>query len=68
MPMEGYSLQTGGSARRRVIKPLFKQAPTNVFPTQNEYRVSGVPGHTHNRSAVVSVLVDLARPPGTMRK
>ena len=64
MPMEGYSLQTGGSARRRVIKPLFKQAPTNVFPTQNEYRVSGVPGHTHNSSAVVSVLVDLSRTRG----
>jgi hypothetical protein len=66
MPMDGYVLQTGGSARRRVIKPLNKQEKngTNVYPIQNEYRVSGVPGHTHNSSAVASVLVDLTQTRG----
>lgn len=64
MPMGGFVLQTGGSARRRVIKPLSTQSPTDKFPIQNEYRVTGVPGHTHNSSAVVSVLVDLAKPRG----
>jgi len=64
MPMTGYMLQTGGSARMRVIKPLNKQAATTVFPIQNEYRVSGVPGHTHNSSAVASVLLDLSKKRG----
>ena len=64
MPMSGFHLQTGGSARRRVIKPLNKQAATDQFPIQNEYRVSGVPGHTHNSSAVASVLVDLEKTRG----
>ena len=64
MPMQGYFLQTGGSARRRVIKPLNKQAATDQFPIQNEYRVSGVPGHTHNSSAVASVLVDMVKTRG----
>ena len=59
MPKTGFSLQTGGSARRRIIKPFTKQASTNQFPIENKYRVSGVPGHTHNSSAVLSVLVDL---------
>ena len=54
---EAFTLQTGGSARIRVIKPD-GQAPTIKF------RVSGVPGHTHNASAVASVLVDLERKRG----
>ena len=52
MPHEGFVLQTGGSARKRVIK---------TYGGANEFRVSGVPGHTHNASAVVSVLVNLER-------
>ena len=64
MPMSGFHLQTGGSARKRAIKPLFTQAATDQFPIQNEYRVSGVPGHTHNSSAVVSVLVDMVQTRG----
>ena len=63
MPMSGFRLQTGGSARRRIIKPTHKLASTDQFPIQNEYRVSGVPGHTHNSSAVASVLLpDLLHP------
>ena len=54
---EAFVLQTGGSARRRIIKPD-GEAPTITF------RVSGVPGHTHNASAVASVLCDLARTRG----
>ena len=61
MPKTGFSLQTGGSARRRIIKPQYKQTATDQFPIENRYRVSGVPGHTHNSSAVLSVLVDLKR-------
>jgi len=64
MPMSGFVLQTGGSARLRSIKPLNPQEATDHFPIQNEYRVTGVPGHTHNSSAVVSVLVDLAKERG----
>ena len=49
MPVDGFGLQTGGSARRRVVP----------FDTaMNSYKVTGVPGHTHNASAVCSVLVD----------
>jgi hypothetical protein len=64
MPMGGFVLQTGGSARRRIIKPLNAQAATDQFPIRNEYRITGVPGHTHNSSAVVSVLVDLSKERG----
>ena len=49
MPTDGFALQTGGSARRRVV-PFDKSS--------NSYFVTGVPGHTHNTSAVCSVLVD----------
>ena len=49
MPVDGFGMQTGGSARRRVVP----------FDTaMNSYKVTGVPGHTHNASAVCSVLVD----------
>ena len=61
MPMTGYFLQTGGSARRRVIKPRQAQAYTDTFPTETQYNVTGVPGHTHNSSAVISVLCDMSR-------
>ena len=64
MPDYGYMLQTGGSARRRIIKPTQKQIPTTSFPIQTHYKVSGVPGHTHNGSAVLSVLCDLKRDRG----
>ena len=64
MPMGGFVLQTGGSARRRTIKPLNTQAATDQFPIRNEYRITGVPGHTHNSSAVASVLVDLSKQRG----
>ena len=49
MPVEGFGMQTGGSARRRVVP----------FDTAlSSYKVTGIPGHTHNSSAVCSVLVD----------
>ena len=49
MPVDGFGMQTGGSARRRVVP----------FDTaMSSYKVTGVPGHTHNSSAVCSVLVD----------
>jgi hypothetical protein len=64
MPLSGYLLQTGGSARRRVIKPTAKQTVTTSFPIQAHYNVGGVPGHTHNTSAVLSVLCDLKRARG----
>ena len=64
MPLDGYMMQTGGSARRRVIKPTVTQTATDVFPIQTHYKVGGVPGHTHNASAVLSVLCDLKRDRG----
>ena len=51
MPHEGFVMQTGGSARRSVIKNDGK----------NTYHVHGVPGHTHNASAMISVTADYAR-------
>ena len=65
MPQSGFQLQTGGSARRRNIKPTSTQTLTTSFPNQTHYRVGGVPGHTHNASAVLSVLCDLQRERGT---
>ena len=44
MPAKGYELQTGGSARRSFIKN-----------TDDTYFIHGVPGHTHNASAMISV-------------
>ena len=64
MPQSGFLMQTGGSARRRVIKPTSTQTSTTSFPIQAHYRVGGVPGHTHNASAVLSVLCDLKRQRG----
>ena len=48
MPHEGFVMQTGGSARRSFIK-------NNGF---DHYFVHGVPGHTHNASAMLSVTAD----------
>ena len=48
MPHEGFVMQTGGSARRSFIK-------NNGFA---HYFVHGVPGHTHNSSAMLSVTAD----------
>ena len=48
MPHEGFVMQTGGSARRSTIK-------NNGF---DHYFVHGVPGHTHNASAMISVTAD----------
>ena len=51
MPTTGWFCQTSGSARRRVAK--------NVgTATEGIYNVVGVPGHTHNASAVISVDAD----------
>ena len=43
-------MQTGGSARRSIIE--------NKSDT---YRIHGVPGHTHNSSAMISVSADYER-------
>ena len=51
MPHEGFVMQTGGSARRSIIK-------NNGI---NTYYVHGVPGHTHNASAMISVTADYSR-------
>ena len=51
MPHEGFVMQTGGSARRSFIK-------NNGF---DHYFVHGVPGHTHNASAMLSVTADYSK-------
>ena len=53
MPFEGFVMQTDGSARRSFIK--------NV---NDEYYVRGVPGHTHNASAMISVEADYSEKRG----
>ena len=55
MPIQGNRLHSGGSARTRVIKPL------KITESSFEFDVSGVPGHTHNASAVVSVTADYTK-------
>ena len=54
MPTTGWRIQTGGSARRRVAS----NKGDSLF---GYYDVRGVPGHTHNASAVVSVNADYTR-------
>ena len=51
MPEETYVVQTGGSARSREIDTM----------DNSRVDVSGVPGHTHNASAIISVTADYAR-------
>ena len=54
MPTSGWRIQTGGSARRRVVH--------NKGTTLDAvYDVAGVPGHTHNASAIISVNADYTR-------
>ena len=51
MPTTGWFLQTSGSARKRVSQ----NKGTSV---RGIFDVTGVPGHTHNASAVISVDAD----------
>ena len=51
MPTEGWFMQTSGSARKKVIS----NQGSNTRPN---YIVSGVPRHTHNTSALISVDAD----------
>ncbi len=54
MPTTGWRIQTGGSARRRI-------ASNKGNSLSGHYDVRGIPGHTHNASAVVSVNADYTR-------
>ena len=55
MPTTGWFCQTGGNARLRVTQN------TSAIATEGVYNVKGVPGHTHNSSAVVSVDADYTK-------
>ena len=57
MPTTGWFCQTSGNARRRITENS-STYKTNDQDTQGTFDVSGVPGHTHNASAVVSVEAD----------
>ena len=61
MPRFGFKLQTGGSARKRVVKPSHTQELSDQYPKNAFYNVTGVPGHTHNSSSVLSVVCDLGK-------
>jgi hypothetical protein len=50
MPEQQYVAQTGGSARMRVAK--FEDG---------RYRMRGVPGHTHNSTAICSIQADFTK-------
>ena len=54
MPTDGWYCQTNGSARRRITK-------NTGTATRAEFAVQGVPGHSHNASAVVEVDADYTR-------
>ena len=60
MPTTGWILQTQGSARRRITDNKSKRRSGN-FDTEGIYDVAGVPGHSHNASAVVAVDADYTR-------
>jgi len=53
MPTTGWFCQTSGNARKRVAKNIADTQGT--IDTRGTYSVTGVPGHTHNASAVISV-------------
>ena len=57
MPTTGWFCQTSGNARRRITKNSsgLKSGLTDI---EGIYDVAGVPGHTHNASAVISVDAD----------
>ena len=54
MPTTGWHIQTGGSARTR-------KASNKGTATQGIFDIAGIPGHTHNASAVASVDADFTR-------
>ena len=60
MPVTGWVCQTSGSARKRITKNTssFKQGNLDIEGT---FDVQGVPGHTHNASAVVSIDANYSR-------
>ena len=60
MPTEGNALGSGGSARIREIKPV------ELSKTSFEFNVSGVPGHTHNASAMISVVAKYTKTRGIL--
>ena len=55
MPTQGWFCQTSGKARKRVTQN------TSTHDDRGIYTVAGVPGFTHNSSAVVSVTADYSR-------
>ena len=55
MPTTGWYCQTSGKARRRITKN------TSKIDKEGIYNVKGVPGYTHNASAVVSVDADYSK-------
>ena len=59
MPTTGWIMQTQGSARRRITSN--QSVSSGNFDTGGIYDVAGVPGHSHNASAVVAVDADYTR-------
>ena len=57
MPTEGNRLHSGGSARIRSIDLTDRM----INDTTCSFAVTGVPGHTHNASAVISVIADYSK-------
>ncbi len=55
MRPQGYMMQTGGSATRKVV---FAEG-TKINPL---FRITGVPRHTHNASALLVIDVDGTNP------
>ena len=52
MPTTGWFCQTGGGARRRITPNTSTEESRGIFD------VKGLPGHTHNSSAIISVDAD----------
>ena len=57
MPTTGWFCQSAGSARRRITKNT-STLKSGKLDIEGIYDVRGVPGHTHNANAVVSVDAD----------
>ena len=60
MPTTGWFCQTSGNARRRVTKNS-SSLKSGQLDIEGTFDVAGVPGHTHNANAVVTVDADYSK-------
>ena len=62
MPTTGWFCQTSGSARLRVTKNT-SSLKSGQLDIEGTFDVAGVPGHTHNANAVVTITASTGTAP-----